>query len=241
MEKEISKQHTQVPNEMAKNELNPKDQLIYLAIKSFQNGQTGLCNPSLQKIAERSGASIPTIRASIKRLEEKDYISISKKGRSQEYSFSSYKNFEPFSKEFLEKEDLSFTTKSYLVASQQYMYQDVKGYGKISFPNTELSEKINMPESTIRKCNQELKRKNYLTIIENESRDIETGCKTETKLFNLNELGQAVIWVLKSHEDRINNHEDRLAKLEEENEKQRKLIEKLLKEKETESVEFSII
>ena len=202
----MSKQHTQIPNEMAENELTPKDQLIYLAVKSFQNGNTGLCNPSLQKIAERSGASIPTIRSSIKRLEEKEYITIKKSGRGQEYTFSPYKNFEPFSKEFLENDDITFTTKSYLVASQQYMYQDTKGFGKISFPNTELAEKINMPESTIRKCNQELKRKNYLTIIENESRDIETGCKTETKLFNLNELGQAVIWVLKSHEDRINRN-----------------------------------
>lgn len=230
MSEEKSKQHTQVPNEMAKKELDPKDQLIYLAIKSFQNGQTGLCNPSLQKIAERSGASIPTIRASIKRLEEKEYIIIKKIGRSQEYIFNSYKNFEPFSKEFLEKEDLSFTTKSYLVASQQYMYQDVEGYGKISFPNTELSEKINMPESTIRKCNQELKRKNYLTIIENGSRDIETGCKTETKLFNLNELGQAVIWTLKNHEDRINNHEDRLNKMQSDLDSYKKLVDSLLKE-----------
>ena len=236
MDEKISKQHTQVPNEMSKNELDPKDQLIYLAIKSFQNGQTKLCNPSLQKIAERSGASIPTIRSSIKRLEDKEYISIKKNGRGQEYSFSPYKNFEPFSKKFLEKEDLSFTTKSYLVASQQYMFQDVQGFGKISFPNTELSEKINMPESTIRKCNQELKRKNYLTIIENESRDIETGCKTETKLFNLNELGQAVIWALKNHEDRITKNTSdieylrkELEQLKESNKQKDLLLSKIIK------------
>lgn len=241
MNKEISKQHTQVPNEMSKNELTPKDQLIYLAIKSFQNGQTKLCNPSLQKIAKRSGASIPTIRSCIKRLEDKEYISIKKKGRSQEYSFSPYKNFEPFSKEFLEKEDLSFTTKSYLVASQQYMFQDVEGFGKISYPNTELSEKINMPESTIRKCNQELKRKNYLTIIENESRDLETGCKTETKLFDLNELGQAVIGALKNHEDRISKNTDdieylrkEIEQLKEDNKQKNILLSKLIKNKETE-------
>lgn len=239
------RQHTQVPNEMSENDLTPKDQLIYLAIKSYQNGKDGLCNPSLQKIAERSGASIPTIRSSIKRLEDKEYIIIKKNGRGQRYEFSPYKKFEPFSKEFLENDDISFTTKSYLVASQQYMYQDVEGFGKISFPNTELAERINMPESTIRKCNQELKSKSYLTIIENESRNIETGCKTETKLFNLNELGQAVIWALKSHEDRIvKNTEDievlkrEMERLKKSDEEKSNIISKLMKS--TEEIELTL-
>ena len=232
MNEEISKQHTQLPNKMAENDLEPKDQLIYVVIKSFQNEKTKECFPSLQKIADKSNASIPTIRASIKRLEEKNYITIEKRGRSNYYLFNPSKYFEPFSPKFINKEDISFTTKSYLIASQQYMYKDIEGLGKISYSNMELSEKINMPESTIRKCNKELERNNYLTIIKNESRNIETGCKTGTKLFNLNELGQAVICALVNHEDRINDHEDRLSKLEEANKKKDLLIEKLLRENE---------
>ena len=50
-----------------------------------------------------------------------------------------------------------------------------------------------MPESTIRRCNAELVSKDYLTILKNESKDIQTGCKTDTKLYDLNKLGQAVI------------------------------------------------
>ena len=231
MNKENSKQHTQVPKEMSKNELTPKDQLVYLGIRSFMNGETKSCYPSLQKIADKVGASIPTIRKSISLLEEKGYIKTTKKGRGQEYHFNELKKFEPFSPEFLNHNDLSFTTKSYLVASQQYMYKDVKGLGKISYSNADLSKQINMPETTIRRCNQELERNNYLTIIKNEYRDLETGCKSDTKIFDLNKLGQAIIWVLKTHEDRINNHEDRIAQLEEENKKQKDLIEKLLKDK----------
>lgn len=223
-----NKQHYQLPNKMGENEIEPKDQLIYLAIKFF-DGKGG-CFPSLQKIAEKSGASIPTVRTSIKRLENKEYIKVVKKGRGQEYYFNKYKKFEPFSPEFLDKKDITFTTKAYIAASQQYMYKDVEGVGKISYPNTELSKKINMPESTIRKCNAELIKKNYLTIIKNECRDLETGCKTDTKIFNLSELEQAIIWTLKNHEDRIEKNTQDISDIKKQLEEQSKLINKLLEE-----------
>lgn len=233
--KEKSLQHYQVPNHMEQNDLEPKDQLIYLSIKFF-DGKGG-CFPSLQKISEKSGASINTIRASIKRLEEKEYIIVKKKGRGQEYIFNKYKNFECFSPEFLDNKDITFTTKSYLVASQQYMYTDIKGKGKISFSNIMLSDKINMPESTIRKCNIELKNKNLLTIVPNENRDLETGCKTETKIFHLDELGQMIIWTLAEHESRITKTENKVEQIEkemkelkEDNKQKDKLINILLKE-----------
>lgn len=212
----MEKQYFQVPNKMNASDLEPKDQLIYLSIKKFMNKDTLIAFPSLETIKEVSGASIPTIRECIKRLEDKNYIEVIKDGRKNTYKFNKYKNFEVFSPEFLSNKNISFTTKSYLVASQQYMFKDIEDYGKISMPNTELSNCINMPESTIRKCNKELERKNYLTIIKNESRDLETGCKTDTKLFKLRELGQAVIWTLKDHEDRINQNADDIQMLKEE-------------------------
>lgn len=241
MEEEISKQHTQLPNKMSEKELTPKDQLVYLGIRSFMNNNTKSCYPSLQKIADKVGASIPTIRKSIEVLEETGYIKITKRGRGQEYHFNELKKFEPFSPEFLEHNDLSFTTKSYLVASQQYMYKDIEGYGKVSYSNADLSRQINMSETTIRRCNQELERKDYLTIIKNECRNLETGCRTDTKIFDLNKLGQAIIWVLKTHEDRLNEHEEkienineRLSKLETNNDNEKlemkKMIDMLIRE-----------
>lgn len=70
-------QHYQVPNEMSQNDITPKDQLVYLAIKSF-DGKEG-CFPSLQKISDKCGASVPTIRSAIDRLKEADYIKVEKK------------------------------------------------------------------------------------------------------------------------------------------------------------------
>lgn len=226
---EISKKHSQVPNNMAQDGISPREQLVYAVLHSFNNPKKEVF-PSLDTLAEKAQLSVPTIRDSLKKLEKAGYIKIEKRGRKNYYLFEKYINFEPFSEEFLENKEITPTTKAYLVAAQQYMFKDEKGIGKVSFSNVDLSKQINMPESSIRKCNKELERKNYLTIIKNKSKDIETGCNTDTKIFNLTELGQAVIWVLKNHEDRITDNENRIAKLEEQMVEKDKLIEKLLQE-----------
>ena len=192
MDTQENLQHVQVPNDMGTKNLTPKDQLIYTIIKSHDNPTKG-CFPSLQVLSKESGASINTIRDSIARLKEAGYIKTELRGRKTYYTFDPYKKFEPFSPDFISNPNISFTTKSYLIASQQFMYKDVENLGKLSFSNRELADQINMPESTIRRCNAELVSKDYLTIPKNESKDIQTGCKTDTKLYDLNKLGQAVI------------------------------------------------
>lgn len=238
MDTQENLQHVQVPNDMGTKNLTPKDQLIYTIIKSHDNPTKG-CFPSLQVLSKESGASINTIRDSIARLKEAGYIKTELRGRKTYYTFDPYKKFEPFSPDFISNPNISFTTKSYLIASQQFMYKDVENLGKLSFSNRELADQINMPESTIRRCNAELVSKDYLTILKNESKDIQTGCKADTKLYDLNKLGQAVIWAICNHEDRIQqNTEDintlkaRLDKQDEQLAEYKKLVDRLLKEKE---------
>lgn len=233
-----NKQHVQLPNNMGSADLTPKDQLIYLSIRRFMNGKSKIAFPSLEKIHQVSGASINTIRKSITSLEEKNYLKVIKNGKKQEYHFNELKAFEPFSYEFLDRTDLTFTEKSYLVASQQYMYTDVEGLGKISYTNKELSTKINMSEATISRTNNSLIRKNYLSIIKNECRDLETGCKTDTKIFHLRDLDQAIIWTLKSHEDRIEQNTEDIKTLQSKIEKQQLLIDKLLKQIQPDNNDF---
>lgn len=247
MNQEVSKQHVQLPNNMGETDLTPKEQLIYLSIRRFMNSKSKIAYPSLVKISEVSGACISTVRSSIAKLEERDYFKVVKKGKAQEYHFNELKAFEPFSYDFLDNPDLTFTEKSYIAATQQYMYKDIEGIGKVSYSNKELAGKINMPESTISKTNRSLIRKNYLTIVKNEAKDIETGCKTDTKIFNLNKLGQAIIWVLQNHEERIEQNTEDILKLKIDNrdmkrqlEEQKKLIDKLLKEREKEHTKYTI-
>ena len=213
------KKHSQVPNDMAKDGVSPREQLVYAVLHSYDNPEHKVF-PSLDKLAERSQLSIPTVRASLKILEDAGYIKIEKKGRKNYYTFSKYLNFEPFSDEFLDNKDITPTTKAYLVAAQQFMYKDVEGLGKLSYSNLAMSKHINMPESSIRKCNKELEKKNYLTVIKNASLG-------DTKIFNLNDLGQAIIWALQNHEERITQNTEKVADLE----KRMEVLEKQLKSK----------
>lgn len=213
------KKHSQVPNDMAKDGISPREQLVYAVLHSYDNPEYKVF-PSLDKLAERSQLSVPTVRASLKILEDTGYIKIEKKGRKNYYTFSKYLNFEPFSDEFLDNKDITPTTKAYLVAAQQFMYKDVEGLGKLSYSNRVMSKHINMPESSIRKCNKELEKKNYLTVIKNASLG-------DTKIFNLNDLGQAIIWALQNHEERITQNTEKVADLE----KRMEVLEKQLKSK----------
>ena len=96
----------------------------------------------MECIANESNISVPTIRASIKRLEKEKYITVKKKGRKNYYYFNLYKKFEPFTEEFIKRKDLTPTTKSYLIAIQQYMYKDIEGLGKLSLSNREIAKNI---------------------------------------------------------------------------------------------------
>ena len=201
----MDKQHVQLPNDMTKI-LTPQDLLVYVSIKRFMNNETKEAFPSLQTIAGLCGASIPTIRKCIKNLEEGGYIEIIKQGRSQIYKFIRYDQFEPFSYKFLDKKDLTFTEKAYQLAAQQYQFKE-NGIGKISISNKELSEKINMSESTISRCNKSLESKGYLDIIKAKKQG--SGITINEKFFHLDELGQAIVFTLQNHENRINkNTED---------------------------------
>lgn len=110
------------------------------------------------------------------------------------------------------------------------MYKDVEGVGKIGLSNRNLSQEINMPESTIRRCNAELVSKDYLTILKNEKKDLQTGCFTDTKIMKLKQLGQAVIWTLCDHEEQIRQNTQDISKLVERLNQQEQLIQKLLNE-----------
>ena len=202
-------QHVQLPNSMTDSlEISPKDLIIYLTIKRFMNKDTKEAYPSLDTISKISGASVNTVRKCIGNLEKEGYLEVTKINRKNFYKFKKQDNFEPFSYAFLDKQDLTFTEKAYLVASQQYMFKE-SGEGKISLSNRELSKRINISEKTIRRCDQSLEAKEYLQIIPTSKRDPETGCAVREKFYHLTKLEQAIVFVLKNHEDRIqSNTED---------------------------------
>ena len=195
--------HVQLPNNMTTKDLTPKDLLVYVSIKRYMNKDSLECYPSLDKIVEVSGVSKPTVRKTIDKLFELKYITVSKSGRKNVYKFSPYKNFEPFSYEFLDRKDISPDEKALIIAEQQFMFKDIDGLGKISYSDTELSEKINMSYNTIVKYHRSLEQKGYITTVKTKAKDSETGIAVNEKIFHLDELGQAIIWTLQKHDEEI--------------------------------------
>ncbi len=199
-----NKQHVQLPNDMTKSgELSQKDLLVYVTIKRYMNAQTKECYPSLDTIVQISGVSKPTVRKAIETLKKLEYLEVRKEGRKNVYKFNPYKNFEPFSYEFLDF-DLDTNLKAYVMVAQQTMYKDIEGFGKISYTDSELANIINLDRHTIAKYNKALEEKGLLSIIKTDKKDPVTGLRIDEKFFHLNELGQAIIWTLQKHEDDIN-------------------------------------
>lgn len=220
------KQHIELPS-TENSELTPKDKLIYLALKSFENGKTHDCFPSMAKISERCGASEPTIKKSLDKLEKEGYITIEKVNpRKKKYQFSKYKKFECFSYEFLYNKDLTFTEKSYLAASQQYMLEKESGKGKIDYSSYELANKINMSPTTIRRCDNSLVKKEYMTIIKKTKNGINTA-QVDARYYDFAKYNEAVCDAIIAHEERITSNEDRLTLLEEQMKQQKDYITKL--------------
>lgn len=232
------KQHIELPTEQENSEITPKDKLIYLAVKSYENGKTHECYPSMAKISERCGASEPTIKKSLDKLEKAGYIEVEKvNSRKKKYKFSPYKKFECFSYEFLYNPNLTFTEKSYLAASQQYMLEKESGRGKIEYSTLELSNRINMSPSTIKRCDKSLVEKQYMTIIrktKNGLANIANSGNIDSRYYNFTKYNEAVCDAIISHEDRITSLEEKFA-LQEKREKEKDAyiakLENQLKEK----------
>jgi len=199
-----NKQHIQLPNNMIKkNGLEPKDLLIYATLKKYMSNETKECFPSLETLSRESGYSINTIRKSISLLQDNKYITIRKEGRKNVYRFNPHKKFEPFSYEFLECDTLETNEKAYVLAYQQFLIKDQDGFGKTSFTNETISEKLNISTRTIARLDSALIKKGFLNIVKTNAKDPVTGLFINEKFFHLDELGQAIIWTLQKHDEDI--------------------------------------
>lgn len=199
-----SKQHVQLPNDMTmKTGLKPKDLLIYVSIKKHMNKDTLEAFPSQETIAKTASSTPPTVKKCVERLVEAEFISIRKLGRKTVYKFNPHKNFEPFSYDFLDNDNLSFTAKSYLLASQQFMFKDIEGYGKISLNDFQMSKIINMSPQTIARTNKELENAGVLYNVPLKNRE-ESGLNKIEKIYDLGALGQQIVFEFNKVNERLN-------------------------------------
>lgn len=197
MEKEEIGPYIQMPRKMTESGvIAPKDLVIYAAILRHKN-KDGKSYPSLITIGQESGANPKTVSKCISNLEAAGYISVERtKSKVNVYTILKHiDGFESFTHEFLDNKQLSFIEKSYFLATQEYMFLDSEGKtGTVKYNNTELSKKINMPYSTLRKCQDALVKKDFMTILPD-----------GTKTYPIEEFNKAVVLKLKQHDDSIND------------------------------------
>lgn len=208
MEKEKSR-FIKYPNEGEL--LSPNDALVYVALRSYMNNETLECYPSIDTICEDSKLSRVTVSNSLKKLVDKGYITRRRDGNKMIYKFNEENRFEPFSYEFLKKEDLTPTEKGVLILCQKHMIKEA-GYGDIYYSNRELEKLIDVSRSTLNRVFNSLKKKGYLAM-----GNIVRADKTLTKAkqFNLTELDQAIVFTLLEHGKDIDELKQRANKSDE--------------------------
>jgi len=217
---EESKQHVQVPDpDKSKTKLKPIDYLVYANIRRHMNKETKTCYPSLATIAKESNLSIPTVRSSIARqIDEGLFECVKYPGKSTVYKFKKLlNNFERFTPEFLDDECTTPEEKAYLIGLQSQSYKN-EDYAVTTYSNLTLSENLNIPERSIQRYNKSLKEKNIMLEIDTALRD-EAGFNIPAKAIDLHKIGQAILFI----NDKVDDHEDRITRLE-------KIVEMLTRE-----------
>ena len=230
MEKESINQFVILPKKEVGDQLQKYEILIYVAIRRYMNKNTMKAYPSLDRIQKDTGVSKATIIKIIKNIINKGYMQQeSKKGVGAIYTFNNEKSFEPFSYEFLDNENLTKAEKLQILCTQQYMFKE-NGVGKISYSDNELAEKTGLNRNTIAKTNQSLMQKGFATQVTLATRDPKTGLINKETMYHLDEIGQAIVFKLKEHDDRIVKNEEDIESLKKDNELLRRELNEIKRE-----------
>lgn len=219
-----------LPKKEVGDQLQKYEILIYVAIRRYMNKETMKAYPSLDRIQKDTGISKATIIKIIKNIIKKGYMAQeSKRGIGAIYTFNNEKSFEPFSYEFLDNEKLTKAEKLQILCTQQFMFKD-NGVGKISYSDEELAERTGLNRNTIAKTNNSLVQKGLATQVTLKTRDPKTGLMNRETMYYLDEIGQAIVFKLKDHEDRLEKTEEDIESLKKDNELLRREINELKKQ-----------
>lgn len=212
--KETENQHVTVPSvDLKENGLENIDPYVYACIKRYMNAATKKCFPSLQTLMKDSGLSKVTIIKAIERLEDSGFLEIEREsGKSNVYKFNDTKKFEMFSYDFLDKKELTPKEKAYLVASQQFMFKG-KEHGGITFSSEKLAENIGLSLHTLRKTEAGLEEKGVLT--KNLLKRNQAGLGVYERVYDFDKFANIIALKFNEQDQRIDSHEYRIQKLEE--------------------------
>lgn len=239
-------QHVQVPHGLCKGQIDYQVLGLYAYLRRYMNKDTHSTFVSLRTLQGETKLSIPTIQKYLNILEEEDHIKIIKgEKRCNIYVFNKgsslySKGFEMYTFEFIKNKDIPFKEKCALIAFQERMMNKDSGRGTISSTPLEMSNILNTSFSTYKRIEKDLINNNWITIMKSNVKDSETGCKKNIYTFDLEAIGQAVLF----NQKKIAEHDKMLHEMQEEIKRlnhEVKLLHKELGDKNKESVKSPII
>ena len=185
--------------------LKQGDILVYTVIKGYKNAKTGLCNPGMDKeLVPKTNLPKKSILNSINRLEQAGIITvIRKRGTSNQYTFKEMGDeFDMFAKKFLGLTDLTPHAKEFYMKIQEYLYVHEDGTGDTTYNVSELADLADVDKRSAKKYLAELQEKEYMFPEKTNVTD-ESGLATTRFVFDLQKLGQVILYKLKEHEENI--------------------------------------
>ena len=239
-------QHVQVPHGLCKGQIDYQVLGLYAYLRRYMNKDTYSTFVSLRTLQGETKLSIPTIQKYLNILEEEDHIKIIKgEKRCNIYVFNKgsslySKGFEMYTFEFIKNKDIPFKEKCALIAFQERMMNKDSGRGTISSTPLEMSNILNTSFSTYKRIEKDLINNNWITIMKSNVKDSETGCKKNIYTFDLEAIGQAVLF----NQKKIAEHDEMLHEMREEIKRlnhEVKLLHKELGDKNKESVKSPMI
>ncbi len=237
MEQKESNQFVILPNEVVDCEnISPKSLVVYCAIKRHMNKETLEAFPEIKTIAKESGCGDDAVRKAIKELVDNGFIERKmRKGQSTIYKFSTTKNFEPFSYDFLDDNKIKIREKAYLMMAQKNMFNKETGIGSISYSTKEMSQITRMSVPTVLACENKLIQSGYLSKPNSKLIDTESGLHKDLRMYILQLYNMTAVTLRQTQK----NTED-IQELKEENKILKKQIEllarKVFKEEEIEEI-----
>lgn len=204
----MTKQHTQIPQNFDWKQLEWCDQLVFAQIKRFMNKDTRNCYPSMTKIKDLTQLSERFINDSVKRLESAGLVKITKrKGTSNLYYFPpETDNFEMFTNDFLDMK-LPPKVKEYYMKIQNSLYDKDQEIAVTHYSDVELAQLTGLSIPTVKKYNKILQDGGYMTSAITNYKD-EAGLAIRQMAFDMQKLGQFGLWVKAVTEQVSKNTDD---------------------------------
>lgn len=242
----MNKQHVQVPKmDISNDGLEHVDPYVYACIKKHMNNETKEAFPAIRTLVKESGLYKDVILNAINRLQAAGYIEIDKQfGKVNKYKFNDYKKFEIFSYDFFDNPNLTAAHKAFIVASQEYMHKNAENNtGILKLDTKNLAKAIGLSTSTLRRREKELQSLNILSYRPSTQMELmrtdngnlipATGLPLQYRVFHFDEFCNVLALKFNQVDNRIDTVEDRISKLERENQELKEQIKLFLQEKQS--------